>query len=442
MKNIHFKFFIIIISFLLVLKTPLFSNVPEEDVEKFVGRFNAPATLHEEYRKLNEDNELIHFYQTWSPEISFRDLSEDGYQAFVSEFQLFDRKASPTRKVFNLMFWSQLTGCPLVALSQSRQFFYNGLHIYSPQTAQNMAALPLEKFSVYPFEKGSTKIGIRHNGDNGTYVEKDITRDLRENAISYLYLNAQNTGVDQQNYNNNREKHYDNFGKSKISYEFIKEYILPLISIPYVDDVLTALRILPKSVVNLMRGKAVYLSTAEGVSLNAQETSHNSPVTTYLGLIPGVFLEHNKKPDDNNVSMTTRALVHEIGHLIDYTVLQRSLTKSIPFPYQFPQFHGLKPKREALFTKHPDYHEHPHNDLKKTHPGYMTNYAESSPAEDFAEHFTYFILFNKKFSDTAGDNKKGKKKSKKSDDTLRQKYDFMETLIHKTPTVTNSLAGN
>lgn len=442
MKNRHFIFFIIIINFLLILKTPLFSNVSEEDVEKFVGRFNAPATLHDEYRKLNEDNELIHFYQTWSPEVSFRDLSEEGYQAFVSEFKFFDRKASPARKVFNLMFWSQLTGCPLVALSQSRQFFYSGLHIYSPAQAKNKVQLPLEKFEIYPFEKGSTKIGIRHNGDNKTYVEKDITKDLKENAVSYLYLKAQNTGVDEQNYNNNRDKHYDTFGKSKISYEFIKEYILPLMAIPYVEDVLTALRFLPKSVVNMMRGKAIYLSIVEGVSLNAQETSHNSPVTTYLGLIPGVFIEHNKKPDDNNVSMTTRALVHEIGHLIDYTVLQGSFKRSIPYPYQFPDFHGLQPEREALFKKHPNYNVHPHNDLKKTNPGYMTNYAESSSAEDFAEHFTYFILFNKKFNDTAGNKKKGNKKTKKSDDQLRQKYDFMETLINKISTVANSLTGN
>lgn len=441
MKKILKGLFLCII-FIGTVGCPMIVKCMDQDEILYQTIFKTGVLPHEGYKVLNEGDAFIQTYnQNYNQGglSSFESLDQNKYKPFIEKEELFNTALSPKKKILNLMRWCQLAGCPLLAVSQYRQFFHRGLHIYDPKdlvgilgagVLSNVQRENLQnEFETYPYEKGCTQVGIKRKTDNTnqTYRERTVTQDLKDNAIMYLYLNTQNTNFDQQNFTQNSPNHYQTRGKAKISYDFLKDYIVPLDSIPYIDQILGGLALLPKNVVNVIRGKAIYLSTETGVSLNAHMTSHNAPVATYLGLIPGVFIEHHPAPPDNGVNMTLRNFVHEIGHLIDYTVLQPKLQEdSILFPHQFLEFQQLKGKRGGLFKKNPTYVKNTRTDLCKTKPGYMTNYSESNAEEDFAEHFTYFVI-----SDFKSLFEKVMKKNKK-DGTLKNKYNFMKKMIEDT----------
>lgn len=379
------------------------------------------------------------------------------------------REQQKKRQVFNFMFWARLTGCPVLVLSQYRQFFQAGLQIYSPAngniyspeysqaesaTLNDPAASAASKqaikdglkarrdalvntFQRFPYEQGSTRVGIREGGNNQTYKERNLT-DLQPNAIMYHYLTAQRDKLDQTAYTVGRATHHQTRGTPRISYEFLSEYVVSPQQIPeydpgrpYFGQILAGINKLPKSIVNAIRGKGIYISTKEGISITLSITSHNAPVTTYLGLIPGVFIEFNPSSRDKNFEFTTRTVVHEIGHLIDNTVLRATLLgngiEAIPFHYQSVAFQQLLDERNIIFKRRNGYSKD-NNDVRKTNPGYMTNYGESSAEEDFAEHFTYFVLWNKDFSNTGA-----KEREKKGNLTLQHKFSFMKRLIETPP---------
>ncbi len=92
-----------------------------------------------------------------------------------------------------------------------------------------------------------------------------------------------------------------------------------------------------------MRGKAIYISSQKGNSGCPYTTSHNSPIISYLGLLPGIFIENNSVTEKNVVYMT--------GALIERCAFSPSIvlkrdnekdTESIEFPYQFSGLDSIK----------------------------------------------------------------------------------------------------
>jgi hypothetical protein len=131
--------------------------------------------------------------------------------------------------------------------------------------------------------------------------------------------------------------------------------------------------------------------------------------------------------------MISRTLVHEIGHVIDWTVLQPFYTdinrnvRSIPFLYQFPSFQELWRERDKIFKGNPLYQGDSRNDQRKTNVGFVTNYSEQNEFEDFAEHFMHYIVNLKDFKDSAG-----KELTTFKNGILLKKYGFMKKMLENT----------
>lgn len=467
-------------------------NISDEEKGEYVRHFNPPTDCYLGYRRLNEETRLIDLYNKFV-NVPFEQLDENQYKAFVAQNHLFDMKASPEKQTFNLMLWARLAGCPLLGVSQCHPFFHSSLHIYDPVKAKEMVEIVEEKarkkfqempedvrgslIASYPYEKNSTEVGVKILSDDKTYFPRAITLDLRNNAIIYKYLNAQSTNVDRDLYDRTRGTHFGRHRAPVISYEFLQAYIIPLTQIHYLGNVLEALQRLPKSVVNLMRGKAIYLSKASGPSVTISSCSHNAPITSYLGFIPGIFIEHSLLGNMPKVStltrndMTLENIIHETGHLIDQMVLRsfyEAADKSyqtIPFVYQydnFIKFNGAN-NRGKVFTGNimylldPQAYDKTKNDQVLGKEGFMTYYSEKDADEDFAEHFKFHIL--DKYDEenpapsTPVTKKERKHKTKKTNETsqssnkllfktrssaekgtLYRKWLFMWLLVDKTNT--------
>lgn len=300
------------------------------------------------FKKFNEGSYFIEHYERVSPEKPFSELSQQEYETFKSNLSLFE--GTPEKKVADLLFFARLVGCPVLALSQSRKFFYDARHIVSPREI-NILDRDVE---VFPYE--GDFVGIRNKGDksNASFRIKEISPDLKENAIIYNY----HFNLGQEEYSSGRATHYSRHGIAKLSYDFLGDYIMSPYTIArentnYMARILSGLRKLPKAAVNLMRGKAIYISSEDGNSGAPFVTSHNAPIISYLGLIPGIFIESNSVTNSNIVLM--------VGHLIEQTVFEKNRPwtlasppeesdLSVDFPYQFVL--NIGPETKRSFREH------------------------------------------------------------------------------------------
>lgn len=298
------------------------------------------------FKKFNEEDYFIELYHQSGQKKSFSELSQEEYGNFKDDKSLF--KGSPEKKITDLIFFAQLAGCPILTLSQSRSFFYDARHIFSPSEEHILDG----NVNVFPYE--GDFIGIKKEGDeeNKTFRVREISPDLRDNAIIYTYLNLNH---DQERYKLERLTHYDNHDIAKLSYNFLEDYIVSPYTIArenpnYITFILSGLDKLPKAAINLMRGKAIYISSKNGNSGVPFTTSHNAPIISYLGLIPGIFIESNSATYSNIVLM--------VGHLIEKTVFRTNqkwtgelqheeYSTTIDFPYQFTGLENIKNKFPA-----------------------------------------------------------------------------------------------
>ncbi|AIL13351.1 hypothetical protein IM40_07330 [Candidatus Paracaedimonas acanthamoebae] len=179
-----------------------------------------------------------------------------------------------------------------------------------------------------------------NDDEKKTLRGKEITTDLKDNAIIYRYLNDDSQVFDRKKYEKESKEHYVHNKIAKISYDFLEDYIISPYTIEniYMSRIILGLKKLPKIAVNLMRGKAIYISSQEGSSGCLYMTSHNTPVISYLGLIPGIFIENNNVTDKNIVLMA--------GALIERSAFKRSAAwqnlNSIDFPYYFSGLESIR----------------------------------------------------------------------------------------------------
>lgn len=423
------------------------SVIRDEEIEKYLGSLRE-IKPHEAYRRINEKDELVNLVKSKNLfELNnvecFSNLDKGDYEKFKKEFGLFNVEgASFNRKLFNLILWARLAECPIMAVNREYMFFYEGFHIYPPNETvldpinSNLVA----RYDIYPYssEKNSSTlpieacqaVGIQRSQDSlkpGEWDEwctRKITEDLRNNAPLYMYMNSSHTGIDKQKYEQEKLHHYGKHGLAKISYDFLNDYTIRLERINYLDDILKSLAKLPFNVIKLMRGKAIYLSSSKGNGAALPATSHNSIFSSYLGLIPGIFIQNHP----SGSKMLQDNILHLVGHLLnaDFERLieldKKTEIKYIPFPFVLEELKELATKKESLFKANQAYKKALSNDLDKTSIGYITNYSESSTTADFASHFAYYLIDKDKF------NKLAKEEATNSS-LLQQKYNFMEQLI-------------
>ncbi len=184
----------------------------------------------------------------------------------------------------------------------------------------------------------------------------------------------------------------------------------------------------------VLRGKAFYPTTLRRSGYAVIMPVSTETYTLYAGMLPGGFVEPRKKgrppvslggeSRGSLGSSSADSLVHEIGHLIDYTVLGGY--GGYHHPYRFPDFMKLMPEKERIFGKKDDR-------VPTTDYGYITRYSKTNAQENFAEHFWAFILRRKALLELA------EKEAEEGHPELMEKYRFMEKLVEYTPTTMRRL---
>jgi hypothetical protein len=295
----------------------------------------------------------------------------------------------------DLWTWSHVTGIPIVALNQKSMFFYCNAHLLEDIDA----AVDMPMREVYKLKRGYDV----ENGQPTLHTADGDPLRLRELPPGTV-RSATRTGP---------FSHDEGFAEPRIVLEALAPYLVKLDMITNRQHIAKGLRALPLSVVKVYLGKAIYLTTEPGRSYAVGMPVGNSAYELFAGMQPGVFVDRNSGP------LTTHNLVHEMGHIIDYTVIKGQYGRYL-FPYQFPEYRDMKPEKERVFGKGDD-------KVPQTDYGYVSRYARTNAQESFAEHFAAYIL--KK--DTM--RRQAEEEQSEGHPELMAKYRFLETLLDHTP---------
>ena len=164
--------------------------------------------------------------------------------------------------------------------------------------------------------------------------------------------------------------------------------------IPGVLIAADALYKIPKNVIQVMNGKTIYFSTEHGRSYTVLNSFPDYNIL--VGLDRGIILEQNINP---------HTVIHEIGHIVDYHGIQ-----------------GIYNDEQQIFEKTLNEKIHIFNVTKNqqdsSSTGYVSSYAITNDAENFAENFAYYVYFPKEFREKL-----------KSDFSLIDEYEFMRDEI-------------
>ena len=324
----------------------------------------------------------------------FGDLTGEDYSWLMESLDL--------NRDDDLWTWSHLTGIPIVALNQMSMFFYCNAHLL--EDVEAAADMPLEEII-------QLKRGYDHQNGRPTLHTAD-GRALRLRALPAGTVRLA-AGTGSFSYD-------ENYAEPRIVLEALAPYLVKLEAIPNRRYIADGIRALPLSVVKAYRGKAIYLTTARGKSYAVGMPISNSVYRGFVGMQSGFFLDRNAGP------MTTHNLVHELGHIIDYTVIAGQYGRYL-HSYQFPEFRETKTDKDRIFGEGDD-------KVPSTDHGYVSRYARTNAQESFAEHFAYYILKKEKFLQQAEEERST------GHPELMDKYRFLETLLDRTPVTTYRLS--
>ena len=239
----------------------------------------------------------------------FADLTGDEYARFMEGLDL--------RGDDDLWTWSHVTGITIVGLTQQSNLFYFNAHLL----ADTQAAVRLSFAELNELELGYDREADRptlHGPDGRPLV-------LREFPHGTVRPVGETSGF----------LHDREFVAPRTVLEAIAPYLAPLAAVPNRDAIARALRSLPLPIVKAYRGKAIYMTTQTGRSYSVGMPVSNSTYIGFAGMQPGVFL------DSNSAAITTHNLVHEIGHVVDYTVIKGRYGRYVHF-HQFPELRRLR----------------------------------------------------------------------------------------------------
>ena len=161
-----------------------------------------------------------------------------------------------------------------------------------------------------------------------------------------------------------------------------------------------ALKLLPPSIIEKMNGTAVYMSTVEG-HLNYALYSDESPeeiakiYKTNPNIVRhGIFLLQ---------PISKKITIHEVGHLIGTIGIQGL------YGDEYSSYKNLRTEYNNIFQL---------TGLGNLPCGYVSDYSTTNDAENFAEHFSYYVVNGKGFRNRAT-----------TDPLLKAKYDFLKNHI-------------
>jgi hypothetical protein len=318
-------------------------------------------------------------------EKSFPDFTQQDYVTFMGTLDL--------SRDDDLWKWSSVTGIPILAVSKSSNFFYANRHlILNVEEAERLKRSDIKT----SYDKTSGELQIH-------------TAEGRELAIRKIP-----TGIIQLTESTAGYSHLKHYGEDRIYFEVLEPYLIHLRDLEYRDAIGTWIQALPLSVVKVFRGKGIYFSTQTGRSYSVAMPVSNSTYAVFVGLQTGVFID----PRSDGTTGTERNFVHEIGHLVDYTVIKGGYGRYRQ-PHQFPEFRKTQPENELIFGIEDD-------KVPQTPYGYISSYARVNAQESFAEHFRAYIMEKESFL-----NKAQQEKSEGHPE-LMEKFRFMQHLVDGT----------
>ena len=286
--------------------------------------------------------------------------------------------------------WSLVTGIPILAVSKKSSFFYRNQHLLL-----NTDGADQKSFS-----------GIETSYDKKTGELQVLTAEGRELPIRKIPNGTIRLTETTSNYS-----HLRSFGEDRIHFEVLQTYLVRLAELEYRDAIGDWIRSLPLSVVKIYRGMGIYFTTLTGRSYAVAMPVSNSTYEVFVGLQTGVFVD----PRRDGPTGTAQNFVHEIGHLIDYTVIKGGYGRYRQ-PHQFPELRKKQAEKELIFGARD-------HKVPRTPYGYISRYSRANAQESFAEHFRAYILEKEKFLDLA------RKEDSEGHPELMEKYRFMETLL-------------
>lgn len=313
---------------------------------------------------------------------SFPEFTKEDYTSLMNSLDL--------SREDDLWKWSLVTGIPMLALSKKSGFFYRNHHLILDAEEAN--------------QNNPSKIETSYNkksGDLQLFTAEGEELPIRMVPDGTIRLMERTSGF----------SHLKNFGEDRIHYEVLESYLVPIAQLEYRDAIGGWIRSLPLSVVKVYRGMGIYFTTQTGRSYAVAMPVSNSIYEVFVGLQTGVFVD----PRRDGPAGTGRNFVHEIGHLIDYTVIKGGYGLYRQ-PYQFPEYRKKQAEKELIFGASD-------HKVPNTPYGYISRYAKVNAQESFAEHFRAYILEKEMFLGLA------RKEESEGHPELMEKYRFMEDLL-------------
>jgi hypothetical protein len=368
------------------------ASKPEPHLPK--ARVEPPGAILQDYVARQRSKDAVVAWVEKGAGRPFIEWTQGDYTRWISGLDL-DRDD-------DLWEWSHVTGIPIIGLTRRSTFFYCNAHLLE----DTEAALEMPYEELVSLERGYD----RESQSPTLHTAGGQALRLRDIPAGTVRLSARTGSF----------SHDEDYAEPRTDLEVLAPYLVKLSEIPNRPYISRGLHALPLSIVQAYRGKAIYLITQPARSYAVGMPVSNSVYTAFAGMQAGFFLGRATG------ALTTHNLVHELGHVIDYTGIAGQYGRYL-HPYQIPTFRELKEEKDRIFGK---------GDAKvpQTSYGYITRYAKANAQESFAEHFASYILNQESFFELA------ETELDAGHPELMDKYRFLETLVDYTPVTTTRLS--
>ncbi len=325
---------------------------------------------------------------------TFDAFSEQDYARFLEGLDLEQEQ--------DLWTWSHLTGVPLVGLSQGADFFGANAHLLADADAARR--IPTGELGRMESRYREGTLTVTGSGGEDLALREDAAEAMRPMGV---------TG---------QIRHNRDFAGDRTRHEYLSPYLVRLGELDYRAELERALEALPLSIVRVLRGKALYLTTLSGGRCDTVSHCMSCDLhADFAGMQPGVILERDP------AGRTAENLVRGLAGIVRETVLPTQYFGIYAYPLQFPAFHRLEPQRRRVFGRRRD-------ELPQTPHGYVNERARRDAQENFAEHLTAYLLDRRTFQELA------ERQAAQGHPELLRKFEFMRTLVLHTSTAAEPLS--
>jgi len=317
--------------------------------------------------------------------------------------------------------WSHVTDIPFAALNKRSITFHKNSHLLAD--TRETRAMSYRDLSVLRSSYDRETSDLRLQLD-GQFLR---IRDLPKSVIQLTVTTGDLV-------------HNKDFAEDRIVYEALEPCLVRLADLEYREEISEGLRMLPLSIVKAHRGKAFYPTILSRTGWAVTWRVSSDKTVSYVGMQSGSFVEPRRDPRRASVSAdelvdrgldslkgtSADSLVHEVGHIIDHSVIG-GRSGAASFPHQFPEFQKLLEEKNRIFGVGD-------SKVRQTDYGYISGYSKVNAQENFAEHFWAYLR------DREGFLARAREEASQGHPELMQKFRFMEKLIDRTPATMERLS--